>query len=82
MSWTAVEASGRGIVYSYVVVHHPPVPPFTYPNVVVLVELEEGTRVVANLVGLAPGDVRIGLPVRACFEELEPGRRFLQFRAA
>ena len=82
MEWTAVEASGRGAVYSYVVVHHPPVPPFEYPNLIVLVELEEGTRVVSNLRDVAPEDVRIGMAVRARFDELEPGRLFLQFEAA
>ena len=38
----AIEASGRGVIHSFVVMHHPPVPPFEYPNVIVLVELAEG----------------------------------------
>jgi uncharacterized OB-fold protein/acyl dehydratase len=80
--WAAVEASGRGRVYSFVVVHHPHVPPFPNPNPVVLVELEEGVRIVSNLVGLPPGEIRAGMPVRAAFEELEEGRLFLQFRPA
>jgi uncharacterized OB-fold protein len=64
----AVEASGRGVIHSFVVVHHPPVPPFAYPNVIVLVELAEGTRLVSRLVDIAPDDVRIGMPVRVDFE--------------
>jgi uncharacterized OB-fold protein len=75
-----MEASGRGSVYSFVVAHHPPIPPFEYPNVIVLVELAEGARVVSNLRGVDPGDVAVGMPVQAEFVELEAGRNFLQFK--
>src|SRR5439155_21936254 len=63
LEWDTVEASGRGTVYSFVVNHHPQVPAFDYPLVVALVELEEGTRLVSNVVGCEPGDVRVGMPV-------------------
>jgi uncharacterized OB-fold protein len=79
LDWDTVEASGRGHVYSYVVAHHPPIPPFDYPNVIALVALEEGTRIVSNLRGVDPRAVEVGMPVRAEFLELEPGRNFLQF---
>ena len=55
LEWDAVEASGRGTLYSYVVVHYPQVAAFEYPLPIGLVELEEGTRVVANLGGVEPG---------------------------
>lgn len=58
-----VASSGRGEVYSFIVNHHPQVPGFTYPLVVALVELDEGVRMVTNLVGVAPDEVHIGLPV-------------------
>jgi uncharacterized OB-fold protein len=58
-----VEPCGRGQVYSFVVNHHPQVPGFAYPLVVALVELEEGVRLVTNLVGIDPADVHIGMPV-------------------
>jgi uncharacterized OB-fold protein len=58
-----VVASGAGTVYSYVVHHHPPVPGRRTPFVVALVELEEGVRVVGELLGVAPDQVRIGMPV-------------------
>src|SRR5215472_6180346 len=58
-----VRASGRGTVYSYVVPHHPRLPAFPERYVVALVDLEEGSRLVTNLVGVAPEDVRIGMPV-------------------
>jgi uncharacterized protein len=65
--WDTVTASGRGTVYSYVVVHHPQVPAFDYPLPIAVVELEEGTRLVADLLGVAPGDVTIGMPVAVEF---------------
>jgi uncharacterized protein len=67
LGWDTVESSGRGTVYSYVVVHDPQVAAFEYPLPIGLVELEEGTRVVANLGGVGPGDITIGMPVRAEF---------------
>jgi len=82
LDWDTVEAGGSGWVYSYVVAHHPPVPPFGYPHVIVLVELAEGTRIVSNLRGVDADAVEIGMPVRAEFVELEAGRNFLQFRPA
>lgn len=72
LEWEAVESCGRGVVYSFVVVHHPQVAGFEYPLVVALVELEEGTRLVADLEGVAPADVRIGMAVEVGFAPLSP----------
>ena len=66
-----VVAAGRGEVYSYVVHHHPPVPGRTPPFVVALVELEEGVRMLAELVDVAPESVRVGLPVAAGFVRVD-----------
>jgi uncharacterized OB-fold protein/acyl dehydratase len=75
-------SQGRGTVYSYVWAHHPAIPPFEVPNLIVLVELEEGTRIVSNLVGAAREEVRIGMPVALEFAEVEPGRLLPRFRPA
>jgi uncharacterized OB-fold protein/acyl dehydratase len=77
-----VRSRGRGTVYSFVYTHHPAVPPFEVPNLIVLVELEEGTRIVSNLVGAAREQVRIGMPVAVEFAEVEPGRLLPRFRPA
>jgi uncharacterized OB-fold protein len=77
-----VRSQGRGTLYSYVYVHHPALPAFENPNLVVLVELEEGTRIVSNLVGAAREQVRIGMPVAVEFAEVEPGRLLPRFRPA
>lgn len=82
--WDTLQASGRGTVYSFVVMHYPEVPPFDHPNPIGLIELEEGTRLVAQLVGVKPGEVRIGQAVRVEFNAFDVGQeqplRLPQFR--
>jgi uncharacterized OB-fold protein/acyl dehydratase len=62
-----VVSSGNGTVYSYVVHHAPKVPGRSLPFVIALVELEEGVRMLGELRGLEPDQVKIGLPVRATY---------------
>ncbi len=69
--WDALVASGRGTIYSFVVNHYPQVPAFDYPLVVALVELEEGTRLVANVSGITPETAAIGMAVEAGFEDFD-----------
>ncbi len=71
LDWDTVTASGRGEVYSYVIAHHPPVPPFEYPNAIALIALEEGTRLVSNVVGVDPADLTVGLPVEVAFTRVD-----------
>ncbi len=66
-----VVAAGTGEVYSYVVHHHPPVPGKQLPIVIALVQLPEGVRVTGELLGVAPAQVRIGLPARAEFVKVD-----------
>jgi len=70
--WDVVDASGRGTVYSYVVNHYPQVPAFDYPLPIGLIELEEGTRLVADLIGVAPGDISVGMPVEVEWVDHDP----------
>lgn len=70
-----VEVSGRGTVYSTIVVRtRPPQAPYN----VALIDLAEGPRLLSRVEGLAPQDVRIGMPVRARVSEAE-GRPLLVF---
>lgn len=70
-----LEASGRGTVFSWIIVRHP-VPREVYagevPYVVALIDLEEGVRMPSNIVGCAPEDVRVGLPVEVLFKDVTP----------
>jgi uncharacterized OB-fold protein len=58
-----VVSSGDGEVFSYVVHHHPPVPGKRLPVVIALVELEEGVRMLGELLDVSPDEVHIGQPV-------------------
>ncbi len=66
-----VVAAGTGEVFSYVVHHHPPVPGKRLPMVVALVQLPEGVRMVGEMPGTRPDQVRIGLPVRVAFARVD-----------
>ncbi len=79
VEWDWVVSSGRGTVHSFVVYHRPIVPPFEAPYVVAVVELEEGTRLVTNVVGVPPGEVHIDMPVECHFDEVEEGFVLPQF---
>lgn len=74
--WSAelewIDASGRGSVYSFTVIRHNDVPPFRemVPYVVALVDLEEGVRLTANIVGCRPEEVRVGMPVEVSYQRL------------
>ena len=79
-----VEVSGRGTVYTYCVMHDTLVPGIAPPYVVAVVELEEqpGLRLVANILGAAPGDVRIGMAVEVEFQDLNGEIALPQFHPA
>jgi hypothetical protein len=66
-------ASGRGSVYSFTITHQNQAPGFreAVPYVLAYVDLEEGPRLLTNVVGCAPADVRIGLPVQVEFAKTE-----------
>ncbi|MGW1072300.1 bifunctional MaoC family dehydratase N-terminal/OB-fold nucleic acid binding domain-containing protein [Streptomyces sp. NPDC002537] len=78
--WTAVEASGAGTVFSYVVVHHPPFPAFDPPYAVGLIELAEGVRMISNVIGVPYSRVRIGMPVELEFVQVDDGQLLPVFR--
>lgn len=80
--WDTVEAGGRGVIYSFVVNHHPQAPGFDYPLPVVLVELDEGVRLVADVVGLEPDQLTIGLPVRLAWLDADAELSLPAFTAA
>jgi uncharacterized OB-fold protein len=62
-------ASGRGTVHTYTVTHQNQAPGFreATPYVLAYVELEEGVRILTNVVGCEPEQIRIGMPVRVEF---------------
>jgi uncharacterized OB-fold protein len=71
MEWEHVESSGKGVVHSYVIMHHPPLPGYEMPMAVGLIDLEEGTRLVAGIEGVPLDAVEIGMHVQCTIEELD-----------
>jgi uncharacterized OB-fold protein len=65
-----IECKGRGSVYSFSVVHRAPTPAFAKetPYVVALVDLDEGPRMLANIVGERARAIDIGQRVQVTFE--------------
>lgn len=78
--WTAQLLCGRGRVYSYTILHHPPIPPYRTPHPIALVTMEEGVRILAAFNG-APESLRIDLPVRVEFVEIAGGAMLHRFVA-
>jgi len=80
--WETIRAEGRGHVYSYTVLHHPKFPGYDYPLVCAVIALEEGTRLVSNLVACDPDEVRVGMPVQLSIENVDDGLTLPFFRPA
>lgn len=79
-----VECSGRGTVYSFTVARRPTAPQWANDGdyVIAIVEIEEGARITANILNCPPESVRIGMPVRAVFQDVTPEVTLLQFEPA
>jgi hypothetical protein len=75
------EVSGQGRIYSFVVYHRHYHPAFEdeLPYVVAIIELDEGPRLLSNIVGGPSQDVRCDLPVRAVFEDVGHGTMIPKF---
>jgi uncharacterized OB-fold protein len=79
-----IVASGRGRVHSHSVVHRAPSAAFRerVPYVVALIDLDEGPRMMANIVGDDALRIAIGDALELAFEDRGEGRKLPQFRRA
>jgi len=71
IAWETVASKGKGTVYSYVVMHHPKIPGYDYPLAVAVIDLDEGTRFVSNIIDCDPSEVQIGMRVEMKMESVE-----------
>lgn len=75
------DASGRGEVYSHTVIHKGSNEfKDAAPYVVAYVELDEGPRVLTNIIGCDPAEVHVGMPVEVVFEDTGAGNALYRFR--
>jgi uncharacterized OB-fold protein len=70
VEWHAEPLSPRGTVFSWIVSRHPS-EPTAEPRVVAVVALEDGLRLVTNLVDVDPADVRNDMAVELTFREYD-----------
>jgi uncharacterized OB-fold protein len=76
-------ASGRAALYSYVI-HHRPVPGFEPPYAIAVVTLEEGPRMLTNVVGVpqTPEALELDMPLEVAFQKLDDEISLPVFRPA
>ncbi len=82
MDWDFIESGGRGTVASFTVLHHPQFPGYEYPLVIILVDLEEGTRITSQLHGCDRAGVTFGMTVQAYIHEDADGFKIPMFKPA
>jgi uncharacterized OB-fold protein/acyl dehydratase len=82
IEWDSVVSTGRGEIHSYVIMHHPPIPGYGFPIAVGLIDLEEGTRIVSNVVGCELDDVHIGMKVELSIENVDDEMKLPLFKPA
>jgi hypothetical protein len=78
------EISGAGTVYTFTVTRRPTGPPWAdaVPQVIAVVQFEQGPRLTTELVNVDPDRVRVGLPVRPAFDDGADGITLLKFEPA
>ena len=82
LEWDYIVSSGKGTVYSDVVLHRPQFPGYQYPLVAALIDLEEGTGIASNIVGIEPADVEVGMAVKLSIENVDDELKLPLFRPA
>lgn len=81
LKWSKV--SGEGTLYSFTVARIPTMPEFTdeMPQALAVVELREGVRINTTMVGVDPDALKVGMEVRAVFDERPGEVTLLRFTA-
>ncbi len=77
-----IPASGRGIVYTFTIVHRPTLPVFDahVPYNVAVVQLEEGPYLVSTIIGCSNNEIQVGMAVQVEFEDLTDTVSIPKFR--
>lgn len=71
IEWDSVESTLDGEVYSFTTLHYPKIPGYEYPNTVGVIQLAEGTRLVANIIDIDYENVKIGMKVKGSVEQVD-----------
>jgi uncharacterized OB-fold protein/acyl dehydratase len=71
IDWDTIESTLEGEVFSFTELNYPKFPGYPYPLVCGLIQLSEGTRLVANIVGIDADKVYIGMKVKGKVERVD-----------
>ncbi len=82
LEWHTV--SGAGELYTFTVARVPTAPQFAddVPQLLAVVQLDEGVRLTTTLVDCAPEDIRIGMRVQPVFDHVSDTVTLLRYRPA
>jgi len=77
-----VKVSGNGRVYAFTIVYQPNDPLFVedVPYVYAVIQLDEGVRIISNVIGIDPADVKIDMVVEAVFEDITDDWTLVKFK--
>ncbi len=77
-----LRARGTGTVYTFTITYQNATPGFreSLPYVLAYVELDEGLKLLTNIIDCAPEQVRIGMPVTVVFDDVTPEVTLAKFR--
>lgn len=79
-----VESEGRGKVWTFSIHHMGPSKAYKGepPYVVALIEMDEGVKMMSNVIDVDPGDVSIGMEVQVCFDDVTDEVTLPKFKPA
>ena len=81
-----IQSSGRGTVHTFCIVHRAPTPAFRdmVPYVPVIIDLEEGARIISHLIDIEPNPevIKCGMAVQVTFDDLTDTISLPKFRPA
>ena len=82
--WAWTRSSGRGTVFTWTVIARALHPAFQHatPYAPAVIEMDEGVRLLSQLVDCAPDQLQVGMPVEVVFEDVTPEVTLPKFRRA
>ena len=83
-NWKWGKSTGRGSLFTWTVAARPMHPAFRadVPCAPAVIEMEEGVRLVSEVVDCAPDELEIGMPVEVIYEDVTPDLALPKFRRA
>lgn len=78
--WDFIESTLEGEIFSFIELHYPEIPGYEYPLICAVISLNEGTRIVSNIIDCKPEDVAIGKRVKGEVVKVDEDNTIPQFR--